>query len=157
MSGDWIVAGATIFVGLVAIIAILCAGRSQREATAKNIYRDYIKLAFEHPDLANPSRSGLNVTEILPPLSSASSDDERAAWKRDERYRWFVAFMLNSCDEIASTQRRNASWHTAIFGDLELHRDYLMCAKFRDDGGWPLYSRQLRNIWENGPTVHIFR
>jgi|HubBroStandDraft_6_1064221.scaffolds.fasta_scaffold508162_2 hypothetical protein len=151
---NWAVAVTTILAAGVAIIGIIFAWRAQGQATAKAIYRDYLKLAFENPELANPSESGLNVSSLVASPPSASSDKER--WTKYERYRWFVAFMLNACDEIASSQRarvfwRNrALWRKAISGDLQFHNEYLMSAAFREDGGWRLYSCHLKDIWESG-------
>jgi hypothetical protein len=116
----------------IAIIAIFCASRSQREATAKDIYRDYLKLAVANPRLANP-----RDFEI--------SKDDR---KQLERYRWFVAFMMNSCDEIARTRGRDEGWRNTIIEDLKMHIEYLRSPEFVDDGGWGLYSRRLKDIYD---------
>lgn len=121
-----------VVTAIVAVVALKSSWDAQAQATAKGIYRDYLKLAFENHDLANPR---------LKP--------ERDL-KQDERYRWFVAFMLNACDEIALSMRGNPAWRKVIFEDLESHRDYLMSPEFREDGGWPLYSPELKDIWRSG-------
>jgi hypothetical protein len=117
---------------IVAVIALITGRNSQREATAKAIYRDYLKLAFENPELANPYRGALKRKDDL---------------KQDERYRWFVAFMLNSCGEIARSKPGDETWRKAILEDLKMHNDYLKSPIFDEDGGWPLYSHELRDIW----------
>ena len=85
-----VTAGVAAIALIVAINQICVARNTQREATAKDIYRDYLKLAFEAPRFANP-------TEFV---SKAGGWEHEGEWNKDERYRWFVAFMLNSCDEI---------------------------------------------------------
>jgi len=127
---------ATVITAIVAVAAAIFAWRtiessraSQQEATAKDIYRDYLRLAFDNPKLANPR---------------AFENPERL--KQDEKYRWFVAFMLNSCDEIARSQPEDNSWRKAIIEDLKFHVDYLKSSQFKEDGGRSLYSLELRDI-----------
>ena len=56
--------------------------REQREAAEKQVYRDYLKLAFDNEKFSS--------SEVELPKDKSEL----------ERYRWYVAFMLNSCDEI---------------------------------------------------------
>jgi hypothetical protein len=127
---------ATVALAVIAVIAAFItawaainARNSQREATAKDIYRDYLKLAFQHPKFANPEASG-----------------DLAAMRKNEEYRWFVAFMLNSCDEIARIKSRDKGWRKTIRLDLRMHEEYLGSPEFVEDGGWGLYSRELKCI-----------
>jgi|SRR5580704_8872794 hypothetical protein len=114
------------------------AKNSQREATAKDIYRDYLELAFNNPKFANPAEF----------INGAGGDGwkQKGEWNKDERYRWFVSFMLNSCDEIAQSKPGDESWRKTIFLDLQYHQDYLKSPQFVEDGGWNLYSPELKNI-----------
>jgi hypothetical protein len=127
---------ATVALAAIAVIAAFItawaainARNSQREATAKDIYRDYLKLAFQHPKFANPEAFG-----------------DLAAMSKNEEYRWFVAFMLNSCDEIARIKSRDKGWRKTIRLDLRMHEEYLESPEFVEDGGWGLYSRELKCI-----------
>ena len=148
---NWILANAEKLGGLATagtMIAALCAlvfawnqttqGRnSQREATAKDIYRDYLRLAFENPKFANPNKL----------LGMAEGWKQNGEWIQDERYRWFVAFMLNSYDEIALCNPKDNTWRLVILEDLNLHREYLKSREFKhDEGGWDLFSSQLQKI-----------
>src|SRR6202030_403452 len=104
----------------------------QEEATAKDLFRDYLKLAFEYPKLAKPNEF-------------VGEDDgywrQKGAWNKDERYRWFVAFMLNACDEIIRSMSQDKVWRKSITEDLKYHEEYLTSDEFhRDDGGWNFYS-----------------
>jgi hypothetical protein len=121
---------ATLTLVIVAICQLISASKSQREATAKGIYRDYLKLALEHPSFANPRHF----------------TDDLISLHQNERYRWFIAFMLNACDEIARSQHRNKGWRKTIRLDLEMQAAYLESEQFQQDGGWELYSEDLRGI-----------
>jgi hypothetical protein len=133
-------ASATAVTAIVAIAALCIAAtqikaarKSQREATAKDIYRDYLKLAFENPAYADPRVSG-------------EWDQEKADWLVDQKYRWFVAFALNSCDEAVDLP----NWREVILTELKFHEDYLSSVQFKEeDGGWKVYSDKLKDIWES--------
>ena len=120
---------ATVVIAVVAIVTAINAVNSQREATAKEIYRDYLKLAFDNPELANPR-----------------GFDNPSNLNQNERYRWFVAFMLNSCDEIARSKSKDKGWRKTIIEDLRFHKVYLKSPEFDEDGGWYLYSHELKGI-----------
>ena len=109
----------------IAVWALLSGRNSQREATAKDIYRDYLKLAFEHPEIAVA---------------------RRADSVQEEKYQWFVAFLLTSCDEIVRILPRDKTWRKGIRIDLKPHLAYLKSDAFKDDGGWDLYSPKLKMI-----------
>ena len=136
---------ATVLTACVALFALIvvplqirAAKNSQREATAKDIYRDYLKLAFEHPKLANPTKF----------VGQDNGDwKHMGEWIQDEQYRWFVAFMLNSCDEILSSRRRDKIWREVILMDFECHKDYLKSREFAEqERGWELFSPELKKI-----------
>lgn len=116
----------TFFIALVALsiayVQIVAARESQREATAKDVFRDSLRLAFEHPDYAIP-KQGL---------------------KSDDKYGWFVAVILNACDEIAVTVLPDQGWQHVVRGTLEYHKEYLASAEFLEDGGWQDYSKELK-------------
>jgi len=115
------------------------ATKTQREATAKDIYRDYLELAFKNPKFAYPPKF----------IGQAEGDwKQEGEWNTDEKYRWFVSFMLNSCDEIAQSNAREKFWRDTIFEDLKRHKEYLKSPQFGEDGGWRLYSPELKKIGE---------
>jgi hypothetical protein len=121
-----------------AIIQIWVARTSQREATAKDTYRDYLRLAFENPKYANP--------EKFIALGDGGWKED-GDWIQDERYRWFVAFMLNSCDEILWSQAGDKIWRHVILEDLRFHKSYLRSREFEiAEGGWGMFSPELKEI-----------
>ena len=150
---------ATVGTLVVALCALVFASiqiretrDSQREATAKGIYGDYLKLAFDNPKYSNPTKF-LNVAN--------GGWKDQGEWMQDERYRWFVAIMLNSCDEISSSNPGDTIWQKAILEDLKLHEDYLKSSGFKvEEGGWTLFSPELNKIasgLQNGPKTHKMR
>jgi hypothetical protein len=124
---------AQLFIALLASFALIftylqiaAARRGQHEATAKEIYRGYLELAFEHPGLAIPK-----------------SNDHAS-----ERYRWFVAILLNACDEILFGTT-DPVWRTVVKTELKYHATYLHSDEFKRDGGWDLYSKALYDVFKS--------
>ncbi len=111
-------------------LQIRSATISQREATAKNLYREYLLLAFKHPELATPE------------------DDTKLI--ASDKYRWFVAVLLNCCDEILAGVGHDPVWRDVIIADLEYHLPCLKSKFFLDndqDRGWSLYSGKLEYLF----------
>ena len=112
---------AQVFIAVLATLAlifaylqIMSARRAQREATAKDLYRDYLKLAFEHPDLAIPDSNQ--------PLC--------------EKYSWFVAILLNAYDEILFGTNHEV-WRSVVRAELRYHVRYLQSDAFlKEEEGW---------------------
>ena len=114
-----------------AYLQIRISQRSQREATAREIYRDYLRLAFEYPGLASPE------------------DDRKII--QDYKYRWFVAVMLNACEEILEVFKADKTWREVILAEMEYHVPYLHSKLFLaddEDRGWKLYSEDLKELFE---------
>jgi hypothetical protein len=123
---------AQVFIVLAAVFALLfarqqiyAARRVRRETTAKEIYRGYLENAFEHPELAIPS----------PEMNIAA-----------DKYRWFVAILLNASDEILYDTTAYV-WRKVIMAELRYHIRYLQSREFHDeDRGWNLYSTELKSL-----------
>jgi hypothetical protein len=137
-NGDKLGGLATVLMMFIALWALSFANRqisAQREATAKDIYRDYLKLAFDNPKYANPKKFG------------ATSKERWKEWIQDEKYRWFVAFMLNSYDEIISSRPGDDDWLLVALADFKVHEGYLTSSAFlKDEDGWSLFSPALAEI-----------
>jgi hypothetical protein len=101
--------------------------RSQQEATALGIWKDYVQLALAHPDLASPDASLLN-------------GDRRS--ERFRRYDWFVSAMLFACEQIVALQPHDREWRASIADHLHIHRVYLSHPSFLPDR----YSLELRQL-----------
>jgi hypothetical protein len=128
---------ALTFIAVIALVfaylQIRSSQQSQQQATAKEIYRDYLRLSFDNPSLASPK-----------------DDDQEII--SDYRYRWFVAVMLNACEEILATFGNDDTWNNVVLAEMEYHKTYLHSQFFlstREDRGWELYSSELRALFES--------
>jgi hypothetical protein len=126
----------TLVTAIIAVVfayrQIYTARRSQQEATAKELYQDYLQLAFKHPKYAVPEAGDKNIIKT-------------------DQYRWFVAVLLNSCDEILACVPRDDDWKRIIAAELEYHEPYLTSPYFLnpdEDRGWTLYSKELKEVFE---------
>src|SRR5262245_47828887 len=68
----------------------------QRETTAKGVFREYLKHAFDHPQFATPDYAKL-----------------RQAPDEYEKYSWFVAYLLWTSEEMlryADSYGKDTTW-----------------------------------------------
>lgn len=102
--------------GLVGIAMIYVQIRGQRaiqrEATAMSLFRDYLQLALQRPELVNPDHARPGHAE----------------WSI--QYELFVANMLYSFDEVLQNTRSH-DWREVVRGEVARHTDYLRSAEFR--------------------------
>ncbi|MFB9263583.1 hypothetical protein ACFFWD_10420 [Bradyrhizobium erythrophlei] len=121
------------FTPIVALIAALVAWRqlrlnriNQRETTAKGVFREYLKLAFDNPDLARGDRSKL-------------------ARERLEKYEWFVAYMLWATEELLEFAKKDPVWCDNMRCHLLPHKEF-----FKTDEGFkrelPSYSDDVQAL-----------
>jgi len=112
---------APIFTPVVATAALLVAWRqlrlnrlNQRETTAKATWREYLKLAFEHPKLASGKVSTMSEAEYA-------------------HYEWFVGHLLWGVEEILFFSKRDPIWEENIRQQLLFHRHYFRSnSEFRE-------------------------
>ena len=91
-------------------------------------------------------------------LASPEASDQEII--RDYRYRWFVAIMLNACEEILATFENDETWGKVVLAEMEYHKAYLNSKFFLaddEDRGWELYSDDLKMLFEahfsNAPEI----
>ena len=104
---------------LAALLALIVAcqqlaanRRNQRETTAKATFREYLKLAFDHPELA-----GGNIAAMTP--------------ARFQQYTWFVGIVLWGVEEMLAFAEQDPIWHENIRQQMLAHRQY-----FRHDAAF---------------------
>jgi hypothetical protein len=76
---------------------------SQRETTAKVTFREYLKLAFENPDLASGKIDKMDKVKF-------------------EKYRWFVRYFLWAVEEMLRFAKRDPIWLENIRIQMLAHR-----------------------------------
>ena len=98
---------------VVAIFQIQAANRTQREATAQETYREYLKLAIEQPALAD----GITLKDPKP--------------EEEAKYGWFISYFLHSAEHIYSLFPHDVEWGKALASQVCIHRTYLSAAEFQ--------------------------
>ena len=104
-------------------------------------YRDFLCLALEHPDLANPSLHKVDYQGL-------TFDGDRMKF---EKYDWYVTLMLNVCAEIARTDPKKQDM---ITNTLTLHKDYFCSEYWKstfDEDYWnPRMRKLLKKVMVEG-------
>lgn len=125
---------ATAVAALAALLALgvawfqVKAGReAQQETVAKEIYREYLRLALEHPRYAYPNYAHL----------SANPEGEDF-----QRYEWFVSFLCYASEEILEMFDDEPGWQSTIASQLSYHHDYIFSEHFVRGH----YSEKLREL-----------
>lgn len=108
--------------------------RLQREVNAKRTYAGVLRMSFENPEYAEPSK----------PLHD---DPEKGV-----RYLWFVSNVLNALDEILLSTDEPI-WRTTSALLVEHHLDWLSTDWFAKEE-LPTYSSELQQIISTAVSKH---
>jgi hypothetical protein len=127
---------APAFTFIAAVIAVFVAWRqfalnraNQRETTAKAIFREYLKLAFENPDLA------AGDYQSLPPA-------------KREQYEWFVGYFLWAAEEILDYAKNDPTWEINLELNAKRHLEYFRNDKRFNEIELRGYRANVRNLIE---------
>jgi hypothetical protein len=133
ISGDILFQRAANIATCVGVIGVFVAFRQlkssrevQREATAIDVWKDFLHLALAHPDLAKPE----------PYMASQGSN-----YTKFSKYTWFVSAMLFAAERVLML-RDSDDWEVTIMGQLRLHSDYFHTRDFDPSQ----YGRSLRAL-----------
>jgi len=110
---------------------------ASRENSAREIYRAYLQLAVQNPELAQA-----DIDHIHSPTELA-------------RYGWLVSYLLYSCEQIMLNFPGDPEWHRACLTQLSYHASY-MCRSVL--GGEinqyePVIRDLIREIAKNSQTA----
>lgn len=100
----------------------------QREASARDAFKEYLKLAMEHSDLADGLSSERSV-----------SKEKRAD------YAWFISYFLFSAEQIYLAYPGDKDWEKALADQFCYHRTYLMGDEYRQKLKVH-YNREFANL-----------
>jgi hypothetical protein len=115
------------FLGVIfAVRRFAIERRLQREATARRIWAGVLRMAFDHPEYAEPV--------VSPHL------DEQHRLK----YTWFVSNVFNALDEIL-TSSDEVIWRRTAELMIGYHLPYLATAEFQKSE-LPTLSDELRSL-----------
>lgn len=125
------------FIAILAIFVAICQIRIGRIATqraaAYTIYQGYLKLAMDNIDCSCPNQGGIDLDPNL-----------RA------RYKWYVANMLLSFEEILIISENQNDWRIAIKSQLKTHSWYLVKSSSVSRGDWkPVLSSLISEVTAN--------
>ncbi len=84
-----------------------------REAAAKSIYREYLRMAFENSQYSSWES-----------YSSSTPKNAIEAREHDLKYRWFVAHMLFALEEILMKVSNGGIWLRVAVGQISYHIEY---------------------------------
>ena len=100
-------------------------GRRQRQVTAEALYQGYLIKAFEYPKLSWP----------------------KGTIPEDERYPWLVAIMCNALAAHIECDPKE-DMRIAMMCDLLTHETYFESSQFKEEGGWKLFPRKLKDLYD---------
>lgn len=101
-------------------------GRRQRQVTADALYQGYLNKAIEHPELSWP---------------------EGKFPEDDKRYPWLVAIMCNALSAQIECDPKE-DMRVAMMCDLLTHETYFQSSQFEKEGGWKLFPRELKDLYD---------
>ena len=114
----------------------IAAGRStQREATAKEVWRSFEQLSFENPKLSFPREAGIIAED-----GTVNGDLEERT-----RYLWYVSIMMLACEEVLTSYGGRGDWAAAVEAQFVRHQLYLRSAHFRESVSLSSASPRLRD------------
>jgi hypothetical protein len=110
------------FAAMVAFAALRLNRKYQRETIGKATFREFLRLAVQHPDLAEG--------KIDPS-------------KQDE-YAWFVAYFLWAAEEVLKYSRKE--WEANLRLHMTYHKEYLKNDQRSRKEDFPTYNAALRKL-----------
>ncbi|MCL6262712.1 hypothetical protein [Craterilacuibacter sp. RT1T] len=109
----------------IAFFQVKISRAESRIATAHNIYNAYLQLAMQNPDLA--------------------SADSNAIASSPMKYKWFLASMLFSFEQILLVTKNQNDWVIAIKSQLKKHKNHLSVSGSVARGDWkPELARLIK-------------
>lgn len=109
-----------IATAIIAILALIIAAWQiqasasiQREASAREAFKEYLKIAIDKPELADAR------------LSASDAPDARS------RYAWFVTYFLYSAEQIYDIYPDDPAWRNSLAEEICYHQAYLSGTEFQ--------------------------
>lgn len=135
--GALVTAIAAVVALLYAHLQITEGRRAERESNANELWRETLRLGFDHPRLSDPS---LKLADF--DYDKLTIDGSRELF---QQYEIYVDTLLNASDEILEISPTEA-WKTSIRIQLLPHRDYLLSPHFKQSGYLDQYGKGLHDL-----------
>ena len=133
----------TAVVGVAALVfAVIQLRKNQnnhKESLAKGIYKEYLKMAVEHPHLAYPKNRSI---------------EEMKKSNEFDRYAWFVSYALFACDEVLGLSAEREQWRVVIMEQIRFHVEYLSSPEFYETRELEGYGVEMRHLIEKVKKEH---
>jgi hypothetical protein len=137
---EWVSAGSGVVTATAALVALIfgiyqvsSARRQQREATAKHLYGEAMRMGLNWPDLAVPDYAKI------------------AAEDKYKQYQFYLAHLLYACEEILM-HSDDPLWRQSIKYNLALHAPFLASERFRYGDGF--YAEELVVLMKQAVKEH---
>ncbi|MEZ8695379.1 hypothetical protein BCU88_21800 [Vibrio splendidus] len=116
---------AAIFAAYIGYQQLISNAKETRNATACNIYQQYLALCMANPNFSN----------------GMAKPESRS--KEYTQYCWFISSMLFSFEKILETQKGDPQWVKTIESQLMMHKEHLKSSDTVKDEQW---EKELDNI-----------
>ena len=103
-----------IFALVIAVWQIQASAKVEREASAREAFKDYLKIAIDKPELADAQQGAI---------------DKNA--KSRSSYNWFVTYFLYSAEQIFDSYPNDPYWQAGLAEEICYHQTYLSSAEFQ--------------------------
>lgn len=137
-----VIAGGALWVGVTQL-------RQNRlnhtESVAKDIYKEYLKVAIQYPSLAYPENKFHKFIKEVGDVEELN------------RYAWFVSYALFACDEVLTLSRDRERWALVIKEQLRYHAEYLSWPEFSKTSEIEGYGPELQELIHEVRTEHSRR
>lgn len=105
----------------VAYLRIRAYRLARQELIAKDLYKSYIMLAVDHPDLAYPATRTIDYPKC----------QFDASREKFEKYEWFISYLLMTASEILNLETEGKNWRGLMRVQIWYHKRYF--DTFQDD------------------------
>jgi hypothetical protein len=136
----------TIVMAAAAIAALIYAHRqisesrrAERRGNANELWREYLRLAFDNPKLSD---SALKLADFN--YANLTIDGSKEMF---QKYELFVDTVLNASEEILEVLPTK-EWDAAVRIQLRLHRLYLISPHFLNSGYLEQYTPKFRTFMQ---------
>ena len=133
--GTLVMAGAAIAALIYAHLQISENRRAERRGNANELWREYLRLAFENPKLSDPT---LHLADFNYEALTIDGSPEMF-----QKYELFVDTILNASEEILEVSPTK-EWDAAVRLQLKLHCCYLLSPHFLNSGYLKQYTPKFR-------------
>lgn len=137
----------TVVMAAAAVVALIYAHqqisenrRAERRSNANELWREYLRLAFENPKLSDPT---LHLADFNYEALTIDSSPEMF-----QKYELFVDTILNASEEILEVSPTR-EWDTAVRIQLKLHRSYLRSPHFLNSGYLEQYTPKFHAFMQD--------